>query len=200
MEDDRGQKVEHGARQREPGEAPHPEEGPCSRGDHAWLAFFFKSGRLAYWQCERCGVADRETEPPPERLNVPNDWVESPVKLRAQGTRPPSSDRRWATTEGTILVEGDPSSTDFVGLPIPDLEAAHAYVERDKSGKVLETYEPNRKGPCGGDHYWLTRFLVVGNALVRFHSHCYEDSTYEVPHAGTPEQTTILSGLEPIGS
>ena len=56
----------------------------------------------------------------------------------------------------------------------------------------------SREGPGRGDHYWLTRFQVVGSALVRFDSYCYEDSTYEVPNAGTPEQATVLSGLEPI--
>jgi hypothetical protein len=168
----------------------------CQQGDHTWVAFFFESGRLAYWRCDCCGKADRETEPLPERLEWFNGWVKSPPRLVARGPSPPASTRRWETAKGAILVEGDPSSIHHVGVRIPGLTEAHTYALRNQDGKVEAVYEPGRErlGPYS-DHYWLTRYQVVGEALVRFVSHCYEESTYDVPFAGQPKQTTLLSEL-----
>jgi hypothetical protein len=58
-------------------------------------------------------------------------------------------------------------------------------------------YEPSRERPGKySDHYWLTRYQVVGDSLVRFVSHCFEESTYDSPSTSRPKQTTILAGLK----
>ena len=102
-------------------------------------------------------------------------------------------------SEGAILSEGDPSSTDFEGEPIQGLVEAHTYFKRDENGNILETYEPGRErlGEYD-DHYLLTRYQVVGAALVRFESYCFEDSTYAIPNTGKPKQITLLSGLRSL--
>jgi hypothetical protein len=174
---------------------PDPER--CRHGIHTWIAVFFKSGRLAYWECVDCGQKDREIGPLPERLDTISGWIEDPPVLIAHGPRPPASTRRWRTAQGAILEEGDPSSIHFVGLEIPGLEQAHTYVLRDETGKVDEMYAPTRHRPLSyDDHYWLVRYQVLGNELVWFESHCHEDSTYEVPHAVVPKQKVILGELQ----
>jgi len=100
------------------------------------------------------------------------------------------------TTEGSILMEGDPSSIHHVGLVIPELAEAHTYRVCDENGTVEALYEPSRERLGKHiDHYWLTRYQVVGDSLVRFVSHCFEESTYDSPSTGKPKQTTIHSGL-----
>ena len=179
-----------------PEEGHTPDRGQCQRGEHTWVAFFFQSGRLAYWQCIGCGKTDRDTGQLPERLELINSWVESPPQLIARGPTPPASDRRWITSEGTILVEGDPSSIHFVGEAIPGLDQAHTYAEYDENDQIKAVYEPSRERPWEYyDHYWLTRYQVVGETLVQFQSRCYEESTYDTPTACEAEQTVILSGL-----
>lgn len=173
-----------------------PSREQCQQGDHRWVAFFFESGRLAYWKCEGCSKADRETEGLPERIERFSGWIKSPPRLVARGLDPPVSTRRWVTTEGSILVEGDPSSIHHVGEVIPGLAEAHTYVECDENQKIETVYEPGRERPGKySDHYWLTRHQVVGEALVQFRSHCFEESTYDMPNAAKPVQKTILSGL-----
>lgn len=179
-----------------PEEKREPNREQCRQGDHTWIAFFFESGRLAYWECEDCGEKDREIERLPERLDTISGWIKYPPRLIARGPRPIASTQRWITTEGAILIEGDPSSIHFVGEAIPGLTEAHTYVKCDENGTIEEVYEPIREKPCEySDHYWLIRYQVIGAELVRFESHCYEDSTYEVPNAGEPKQTVILSEL-----
>jgi len=176
-----------------------PSREHCWPGDdHTWVAFFFESGRLAHWKCDGCGKIDREPEPwdLPERLDHINGWIKSPPRLIARGPTPPVSARRWGTSEGVILIEGDPSSIHFVGEVIPGLAEAHGYVAVDENGNIEAVYEPGRErlGKYS-DHCWLTRYQVVGEALVRFESHCFEDSMYDMPNAGEPKQKMILSGL-----
>jgi hypothetical protein len=172
------------------------EAKPHCGEDHVWIAVFFESGRLAYWECENCGEKDREIGQLPERLDTISGWIKSPPVLVSRGARPAASNRRWITRAGSILVEGDPSSTHFVGKPIPGLAEAHSYVMYDANGTIEEVYEPVREQPWRyTDHYWLIRYQVIGADLVRFESHCYEDSTYEVPNAGEPKQIVVLSGL-----
>ena len=169
----------------------------CEQGDHLWVASFFWSGRLAYWQCAGCDLTDRETDDLPERVAQINDWIKSPPTLTFRGTHPPTSTARWATDRGTVLIEGDPSSIHFVGEPIPGLSEAHGYEEIDADGEVQETYAPSRERHSPyGDHYTLIRYQVVDEELVRFESYCYEDSTYEIPNAHEPRTRIVLSGLK----
>jgi len=169
----------------------------CERDDHLWMASFFRSGRLAYWQCAGCGLTDRETDDLPERVAQTNGWIESPPILAFRGAHPPTSTSRWATDRGTILVEGDPSSIHFVGLPIPGLPEAHSYEERDANGEVQEAYLPSRERHSPyGDHYTLIRFQVVNDELVEFRSYCFEESTFDVPNAHAPRTRVVLSGLK----
>lgn len=200
LEDDRYQPVWEGLdRTRE------PSLESCRQGEHTWVAAFFQSGHLAYWQCEGCGKSDRETElgfgPTglPRRLAQFNGWVESPAILVARGPAPPVSTRRWLTAEGSIPIEDDPSSIHHVGLVIPELPEAHTYRMCDANGTVEALYEPARQRMGKySDHYWLTRYQVVGDSLVRFVSHCFEESTYDSPSSGKPKQETVLSGLRSI--
>jgi hypothetical protein len=168
----------------------------CEQGDHTWVASFLRSGRLAYWRCETCGIADRQMEPLPEPLDSVSGWIQCPPKLTARGACPPVSTRRWATPEGAILFEGDPSSTHFCGEPIPGLVEAHSYQVCDEDGNIQESYEPSRERlEEYSERYRLTRFQVVGDELVRFDSYCYEESTFDTPNAAKPETVTVLSGL-----
>ncbi|MBN1315759.1 MAG: hypothetical protein JXA42_09835 [Anaerolineales bacterium] len=175
-----------------------PEREPCSQDDHLWLAHFYESGKLAYWQCQQCGLTDRVAGQLPERLDGFSGWIEDPPRLEARGARPPSSTRRWTTPAGTILCEGDPSNINFIGLPIPGLEEAHSYVELGERNAVVRSYEPERQHPRPAyDHYWLVRYQVIGDELVRYKSHCYEDRTYETPFAQEADKSVVLSGLTP---
>jgi len=95
-----------------------------------------------------------------------------------------------------MLIEGDPSSIHHVGLVIPGLAEAHTYRVCDEDGTVEALYEPSRERPAKySDHYWLTRYQVVGEELVRFVGHCFEESTYDTPNASKPKQTVILTDL-----
>jgi len=182
-------------------EGKEPEYGPeqCGQGDHAWRAFFFQSGRLAYWQCQFCGQADRQTEQLPERLETISGWIKLPPRLIARGPRPPRSARRWTTTRATILSEGDPSSIYFVGVPIPDLAEAHTYTERDEQGNIRQVYEPRHGQDAPySNHYTLTRYQVVGNELLQFESYCFEESTFDTPYAGELKQKVVLAGLKQL--
>lgn len=182
-----------------PEEGHTPDREQCQQGNHTWVAFFFQSGGLAYWQCIGCAKTDRDTGQLPERLEVINSWVESPPQLIARGSTPPASRRRWITGEGTTLVEGEPSSIHFAGQAIPGLCQAHTYIEYGENEQIKAIYEPGRERPWEYyDHYWLARYQVVGETLVRFQSHCYEESTYDIPTACEPEQENILSGLKPL--
>ena len=181
-------------------EASRPTEDRCKQGDHTWAAHFFLRGRLAFWQCLGCEILDRDGESLTEPLGRISGWIEMPPKLVARGPHPPASAKRWKTAEGTILVEGEPSSTHFIGLAIPGLTAAYDYVELDQQeGTVFKRYEPGRKVLYKySDFYLLTRFLVVSDELVQFEIRCHKDSTYGTPHANKPKQTIILPGLEAL--
>lgn len=173
-----------------------PDREQCRQGNHTWIALFYGSGRLAYWQCEGCGETDRETERLLERLDWINGWINSPPRLMARGLKPPVSDRRWETTDGAILTEGDPSSIHFVEVIIPGLTEAHTYRLSDENGTIEEVFEPCRERPGEySDHYWLTRYQVVGEVLVQFISHCFEESTYDTPYAHQPKQKKVLTGF-----
>ena len=202
MEDDRYQQLEGKPVWEKLDKGHEPSREQCQQGDHTWVASFFRSGHLAYWQCEGCGKSDREIElglgPTglPRRLAQFNGWIEFPAILVARGLVPPVSTRRWMTAEGSILMEGDPSSIHHVGLVIPELAEAYSYRVCDENGTVEVLYEPSRErlGKYS-DHYWLTRYQVVGDSLVRFVSHCFEESTYDSPSTSKPKQATIHSGL-----
>ncbi len=134
----------------------------------------------------------------PEYLDDVNGWIETPPRLIARGPHPPIPDvtMRWITPEGSILYEGDPSSIYHVGLEIPDLDEAHSYILKGAAGEVLTAYEPYRERlGLYSDHYWLTRYQVIGSELVQFVSHCFEESTYDAPSTSTPKRKIILSGL-----
>lgn len=168
----------------------------CHKGEHTWFALFYKSGGLAYWKCVDCGKSDRQIEQLSERLDYINSWIKTPPELIARGDVPPVSIRKWVTSEGDILVEGDPSSIHFVGLVIPGLDEAHSYVGYGKDKHIKELYNPSRERHGKySDHYTLMRYQVIGTALVQFRSHCFEESTYDTPNAGKPKKKKILSGL-----
>ena len=129
-----------------------PDREKCRQGEHTWVASFFTSGHLAYWQCQECGKSDREIErwlgPTglARRLAQFNGWIESPAILVARGLAPPVSARRWMMADGAVLIEGDPSSIHQVGLVIPELAEAHTYRVCDESGTVEALYEPAGRG------------------------------------------------------
>ena len=168
----------------------------CDTDLHRWVAYFLQSGRLAYWKCEACGQEDRESETYPEQFDVYSCWIDDPLKLISISANPPKSSRKWATKEETILVEAEPSSIHYMGMDIPELAAAHTYIEYNQAGQILRIYEPvkERIRPYD-DHYILIRFQVVAGELIRFWIHCFEDSMYEIPNASKPKETVVLSEL-----
>ncbi len=182
-------------------DASKPDKEQCKLGNHTWVAFFFGSGCLAYWECPGCGRTDRDIEQLPERLDRISGWIRHPPRLVAHGLQPLASTRKWITTNGLVLIEGDPSSIHFVGLSIPEITEAHTYVLREKSGKIREVFKPFREHPCQyNDHFWLTRFQIIDNELVRFRAHCFEKSTLETPFTQKPTQKIVLSGLKLLGN
>ena len=110
-----------------------------------------------------------------------------------------ASPRKWATADGNMLVEGEPSSTDFEGVPLPGVAQAHSYELRSNTGNILKSFLPEKERL---DEYkecfHLIRYQMVGEALVKFVSYCYEESTYDTPFAKDPEQTVMLEGLNPF--
>ena len=169
----------------------------CANGIHLWVGNFLQSGKLAYWQCGSCQIKDREHETHPEPLDGTSPWIEDPLKLISTGRQPPKSDRKWLTTRNTTLLEMDPSSVHFLGMQIPGLAEAHSYVEVDKNGEIQSSYEPLKKQiRLHDDHYMLIRFQVMAGNLVRYKSHCFEDSMYEIPNAKEPDEEVVLSGLK----
>ena len=173
---------------------PNPEL--CLQGLHTWIAVFLESGRLAYWECAGCGEKDRDIGALPERLDTISGWIENPPVLMSRGLQPVTSTRIWETASGGMLEQGDPSSIHFLGNEIPELSEAHTFVKYGENGTVEKRYEPYREQPFPyRDHYWLTRYQVIDTDLVRFTSHCFEDSTYEIPNTSVPKQHVILSGL-----
>lgn len=111
--------------------------------------------------------------------------------------------RRWATTDGKLLVEGQPQETTWGDHDVVTfMEAAHVYELRDpKTGHVLETYRGGSRdvykfgGPC-----ILDRYLVEGDRLVRREFWCREDEIYGTPSAEECEgqRRVVLSGLQPL--
>lgn len=107
--------------------------------------------------------------------------------------------RRWVTPEGRVLVEGEPSPVDFEGVPLPGVVEAHAYELRDGSGKVLGTFQPEQiRLDDYKECFNLIHYQVVGTALVRFTSYCFEESTYDTPFAHEAEKSVVMSGLKPL--
>lgn len=170
----------------------------CHQELHLWEAKFYQTGHLAYWACEVCGKPDREIELQ-ERLDWVNGWIDDPPRLVFIGPTPPKNTRMWALEGGEVLKESDPSTIHFIGLRIPELEVAHTYRRIGKNNEILEEYKPikERLG-LYSDHYWLTRYQVVGTELVRHESHCFEESTYDIPNAKQPKKSVVISGLRPL--
>ena len=171
----------------------------CSKEEHNWVAQFVQSGALAAWECNCCKIRKIVKENLQEALEAFSCWVESPMILVYTGKKPPISGSCWKTPDNTILFEGSPTSISYLGQRIPSLEKAHAYTLKDGTGRLLESYQPERKRlGIHGDHYILIRYQIVGSDLIRYESHCFEDSTYEIPNTKEPEKRVILSDLEPI--
>ena len=178
-------------------EGYQPSQALCRQEEHTWVAVFFESGRLAYWECEGCSKTDREIDNLPERLEEIYCPLKTHPRLAARGPTPPVSTRKWATAEGGTLAEGDPSSIHFAGREIPGLVEAHTYIKYDKGNRIEQIYEPSREQPWQYTyHYWLTRYQVIDAILVWFESHCFEESTFDTPFAGEPKQKIILSNLK----
>ena len=94
-------------------------------------------------------------------------------------------------------MEMEPGSIHFLGMQIPGLAEAHTYLEIDKNGEIQSTYAPLKEQiRLYDDHYMLIRFQVVKGNLVRYKSHCFEDSMYEIPNAKEPDMEIVLSGLK----
>ncbi|MFH2039364.1 MAG: hypothetical protein ABIJ65_08010 [Chloroflexota bacterium] len=169
----------------------------CAKGIHLWVAIFLQSGHLAYWECRSCSIKDREDETYPEPFDISSCWIEKPLKLISIGAKPPKSERKWLTKKNTTLVEMEPSSVHFLGMQIPGLADAHTYHEIENKGGIHSKYEPIKEQiRLYDDHYMLIRFQVVKGNLVRYKSHCFEDSMYEIPNAKEPDQEIVLSGLK----
>jgi len=91
----------------------------------------------------------------------------------------------------------EPSSVHYLGLQIPGLAEAHTYLEVDNEGGIQNRYEPQKERiRLNDDHYMLIRFQVIAGNLVRYKSHCFEDSMYEIPNAKEPDKEIVLSGLK----
>lgn len=169
----------------------------CAKGIHIWVAIFLHSGQLAYWECGSCKINDGEFETYPEPFDGSSGWIEKPLKLISIGTGSPKSDRKWLTKKNTTLVEMEPSSVHYLGLKIPGLAEAHTYLEVDNEGGIQNRYEPQKERiRLNDDHYMLIRFQVIAGNLVRYKSHCFEDSMYEIPNAKEPDKEIVLSGLK----
>lgn len=176
-----------------------PDPTRCAGGEHRWVARFFQSGQLACWECADCGLRDRELGPRPAALDSLDGWPQPFPWLTAAGAQPPAGERRWRTAAGTLLVEGDPSSVHFQGELIPDLPAAHSYCELGPAGAILQTFEPGREQVVlYSSHYHLIRYQVVGDALLRYVSYCFEESSFDIPSADAPRVSVVLAGLTPL--
>ncbi len=171
-------------------------QGDCEKA-HRWVANFLESGRMAFWLCEECGLTDRSTDELPEPLAEYN-WSE-PLRLRAEGDSPPSSQRRWRTQDGHTLVEGEACGVDYLGAAIEGLHEAFDYELRDAEEAVVERYHATRERTSKwGTNVKLTRYAVRGTKLVRLESHGHEESTFDIPIPGRARATPVLTALELI--
>ena len=169
----------------------------CENSIHIWGAHFQQSGRLAYWKCESCGREEKQIDIVPEALEKFSGWIEEPLRLIAIGSDPPKSERKWSTGRQTVLVEKEPSTIHYLGLQIPGLTTAHTYFEYSQKGGIHEIYQPEKRLiRLNDDHYIIIRYQVVENKLIRYESHCFEDSMFEIPNTSEPTESVVLSGLK----
>jgi len=161
------------------------------QGLHAWAPVFCEDGRLGCWRCAHCALKDREVDP--------HHRLASQGKATEPSARPPVPGRVWGLSDGSTLLEGEPTGMDFVGEPIPGLTDAHSFTLRDAGGQLVGVYEPRRvQLQAFADHYRLVRFQVRGDVLEEFDCYCFEDSTFEIPNVKEPDRRVVLEGLRPL--
>ena len=166
----------------------------CKGIEHHWTARFYTRGALAFWFCSCCGEVDRNTDNLQEPLEKPildNDLftvnicsVESPVPAG-----------KWELADGSILVEGEPSQTAFMGFHIPGISSSHEYSLIDPLGEIVREYKASReKASSLEGSFILTRFQVENNQLVKYRVQC---NTSE-PQVNEATGIAILSDLKSI--
>ncbi len=163
--------------------------------EHTWTPMFFLRGSLAFWFCSCCGNTDRDTSCLSESLQKE---VEAP-ELTVSSKEPPASKREWNLLDGSILIEGEPCSTRYMGVSIPGLSFAHDYQLVDTSGSVLRKYMASReRASKHDDSFLITRYQVEGDHLIKYRIHCSGNELSEDLEIGEAVGIAILSDLQPL--
>lgn len=164
----------------------------CSNNEHTWTARFYTRGALAFWFCSCCGEVDREIDSLSEPLENAV-LVDESSSVSICAIRSPAPTGKWVLADGSILMEGEPSLTTFMGYKINGMPESHEYSLADPGGKILREYKASReKASSLEGSFILTRFQVENNQLIKYRVQCNASE----PQVSEASGIAILSGLK----
>ncbi len=164
----------------------------CSNNEHKWTARFYTRGALAFWFCSCCGEIDREIDSLSEPLEKAVSVDESSGVSICAATSPVPAGK-WALADGSILMEGEPSLTTFMGCRINGMPDSHEYSLADPGGEVVREYKASREKASNLEgSFILTRFQVENDQLIKYRVQCNASE----PQVNEASGIAILSGLK----
>ena len=162
--------------------------------EHHWTARFYTRGSLAFWFCSCCGEVDRSTNNLREPLEKSISDIDS-FTVDICSVKSPVPTGKWELADGSILVEGEPSQTAFMGFHITGIPSSHEYSLTDPGGEIVREYTSSREKASNLEgSFILTRFQVESNQLIKYRVQC---NTGE-PQVSEASGIAILSDLKPI--
>ncbi|MCK5842294.1 MAG: hypothetical protein KAH31_09015 [Candidatus Sabulitectum sp.] len=164
----------------------------CSNNEHRWTARFYTRGALAFWFCSCCGEVDREIDSLSEPLeNAVSVDESSTVSFCSR--RFPAPTGKWALADGSILIEGEPGLTTFMGYKINGIKDSHEYSLADPGGEIVREYKAGREKASNLEgSFILTRFQVENDQLIKYRVQC----NVSEPQVNEASEIAILSGLK----
>lgn len=164
----------------------------CNNNEHKWTARFYTRGALAFWFCSCCGEVDRETGSLSEPLENAVSVNESSV-VSICSVKPPVPTGKWTLADGSILMEGEPSLSTFMGYKINGMPDSHEYSLADSGGEIVREYKASREKASNLEgRFIVTRFQVDNNQLVKYRVQCNASE----PQVNEASGIAILSGLK----
>ena len=109
--------------------------------------------------------------------------------------------KKWKTTKGFLLLEKEAEGTRFYSVQDQEglhmLDSAYAYQLIDPtSDEILMNYRGQQKyGGIRGDFY-ITRYHVQEQQLLRFEFRYWEEETLGIPNFRLQDRTVLESDLQ----